>query len=497
MNTESLGRALVELFDEASPEVTLREVRERSIRGPVRSARFSGSVVAVGAFAIVLLGGLSIGLLTQPWDAQSPVVSPPEATSPTVADPLPGSTPADPSPSDPTDSPPVVLGVDHLWPNTPREQSTVELADTFAREVLGWESPDLSEFGHPEGRTWVRIDRSERRELVDVLTAPSGGDGRVIIEVGVPWGHGVDIAEAAPGGVSIALVKVPNAVEAEVVIRLADDSHLVETVRLDPESPDPSSAEFSQLVAGSIRSVLIRYFDQTGQVVGVNGTANPEINQPTTPSDNQAAYLDEGETLLLSHPAVVLGAPSPEPRFDTGGLGENVTLAPIISAAEILELAANVTYPHSDIMRVTVLGTTPSDTPALVVHSLYDDPEQGPMQERLTTFGGGGGGSVHPIDELADEPGGLAPRVPTEGVDMWGTRAEGRRHFVLSVPSNTSVVAVVVDGESTSWQRPTDRTAVFEFDSSLATSDIEFIALDRDGDRIRAYSEPGAQSPDS
>lgn len=115
--------------------------------------------------ALVAVAVLVVGLVVVWMGANAP--PPSEA----VEIPAPTGLLADPS-LERTESPPVALGNDHLWPEIPRHQTPVELADNFARHILEWESVHLSDFGHPDDRVWVRIDRASGRELVGVLTAP-------------------------------------------------------------------------------------------------------------------------------------------------------------------------------------------------------------------------------------------------------------------------------------------------------------------------------------
>lgn len=474
-----MGNDLADLFDEAAPELTLEEVRDRAFRSePIRYPRSPRpSVVALVAFVAVLLTGLLVGSLTQPWDRQAPVISQPEIISPDLTDTTPVET---------TESSPVRLGADQLWPEKAQNDTPSELAEAFATSVLGWQATeDVWALEHPNDVTWVRIKLAGSTELVDVLTTSTPDGNHVIVEAGVPWDHGLDIGTMESRGTKIRLGPVPHAVEGEIIVRIADGSHLVERFNLDPDDPAPLYAELPQIAPSSIRSILIRYHDDTGHVIRVNGTSNPQISLNVAPSQDQDVYLADGEKLLSTHPTVVTGAYSPEPRFDTSDLGEEVTLAPITDVARILRRAADMTYPDAEIIRVTVLGTTPQGTEALVVHSIHHDPENDPSQERYMLFGDNAVGTETPIKELTNEPGGLVPQRTAYAQGPWTPDDwEGQRYAWWHVPTDTSVVVMSFNGEQ-KWQRPIDATVIFKYESAI---NIEFTALNSIGETIASYS---------
>jgi hypothetical protein len=471
LSPELLGKDLADLFDEATPELTLDEVRDRAFQsGPVRhSRRPRPAVVALGAFLAVLFTGLLVGALTQPWDRQAPAISQPEIISPDHTDTTAAET---------TAAPPVALGVSYLWPETPQNDTPSGVAEDFAASVLGWQNiEDVWASEHSDGVTWVRIQRADSPEEVDVATTPSPDGNHVIVEAG----HGVELAQSETGGITVGLAMVPEASEAEIIIRMLDGTYEVETVALDPDNPGPVDAELPQLDPSSIGSVLVRYRDETGQVIRINGTSTPEMDQASSLDERRQLYIVDGEQLLATNPTVVIGAQSPEPRFDTSDLGEEVTLTPITDVAKILREAAH--YPHEEIIRITVLGTTPEGTDALVVYANSGwNEETAPTQYRYMVFGDEMVGSGSLLSELTNAPGGLVPR-PVQSERWTPADQEGRPYVWWHVATDVSVVVMNFNGEQ-KWQRPIDGAVIFTFEPP---SGVEFTYLNSIGEIIGGY----------
>lgn len=474
LRSESLRDDLADLFDEAAPQLTLEEVRDRAFQiGPIRHSRLPRPSVMPLAFVAVLLTALLVGALTQPWDRQAPLTSQPEVASPELTDTTAIMT---------TDAPPVPLGADHLWPETPRNDTPSELAQDFATSVLGWQDIDdpwAIEF--PDGVTWVRIQLADSPELFVVATTVTPDGNHVIVEAG----HGVDLSRSETGGTKVGLAMVPGASEGEIIVRMSDGSYEVETVAFDPDNPSPVDTDLPQVDPSSIDSVLIRYKDETGQVIRVYGTSTPQMDEIRSSDERGQAYVVDGEQLLATQPTVVIGAQSPEPRFDTSDLGEEVTLIPITDVARILRRAEF--YPGDEIVRVTVLGTTPQGIDALVAYNnFYYDTENGPKQYRYMLIGDDITGIGSPLDELTNAPGGLVPREPI-AVPWTASGGESRRSVVWYVPPDTSVVVMNVDGERT-WQRPIDATAIFDYDYAYSSIDLQLTALNSSGETVASYT---------
>ncbi len=191
-------------------------------------------------------------------------------------------------------------------------------------------------------------------------------------------------------------------------------------------------------------------------------------------------YLADGETLLATRPTVVQGAQSPEPQFDTADLGTDVTLTPISDFTEVVDQAERSA--QGEIIRITVLGTTPGGLNALVVHSEENNRVLGPMQLRCvqTDTGRSCGGTQ--LENLVDEPGGLIP--PEDRAHPTYTIG-GKADLTWEVPAETSVVMLTVNGER-SWQRPVARVAVF--DTELVDGDrFELTSFDATGVSIARH----------
>ena len=473
LRSESLRDDLADLFDEAAPQLTLEEVRDRAFQiGPIRHSRMPRPSVMALAFVAVLMTGLLVGALTQPWDRQAPLTSQPEVVSPELTDTTAIVT---------TDASPVPLGADHLWPETPRNDTPSELAQDFATTVLGWQDIDdpwAIEF--PDDVTWVRIQRADSPELVVVATTVSPDGNPVIVEAG----HGVDLSRTETGGTKVGLAMVPQASEGEIIVRMSDGSYEVKTVAFDPDNPSPVDTDLPQVDPSSIVSVLIRYKDETGQVIRVYGTSTPQMDQIRSSDERGRAYVVDGEQLLATQPTVVIGVQSPEPRFDTSDLGEEVTLTPITDVARILRRVEF--YPGDELIRVTVLGTTPQGIDAKVAYNTYyhyNDIESGPSQSRYMFTDENVSGVASPLDELTNAPGGLVPRTPTPV--PWSEGDGSRRTIGWWVSPDTSVVVMNVDGEQT-WQRPIDATAVFDYNP--ASLDFQLTALNNSGETVASYT---------
>lgn len=431
-----------------------------------------GWLIGFSTATVVLLGALIPFLRVTNTNSPDPVdrlqntIAPPTTTSSELT----GT-----SRTQTGEPPPVSLGIDHLWPALPQDETPSELAEAFATNVLGWQAiEDVWALPHPDDVTWVRIRRADSAALVDVLTMPLDGK-HVVVEAG----HGVNLGPSEVDSVKIGLAMVPRAREGEIIVRMADGSFLVETVTFDPANPAPVDAKLPQVEPSSIRSVLIRYRDETGQVIRVNGTSIPQIGEIVSPDERRDIYLADGEQLLATQPTVVIGAQSPEPRFDTSELGEEVTLDPIMDVSRIIGRAADTAYPDAEMIKVTVLGTTPQGIEALVVYTIHDS-----EQERFTLVGDNSSGISVPLDDLTDAPYGLAPRIP---YDQIGPSISSAResHSVVQwdVPPDTSVVVMNIEGE-TKWQRPTDATVIFELKGPA--SDVELTALDSTGQVLRS-----------
>ena len=188
------------------------------------------------------------------------------------------------------------------------------------------------------------------------------------------------------------------------------------------------------------------------------------------------AYVADGETLVSTEPAVVQGAESPEPRFDTADLGPEVSLTPISDFTNAVDRAKQLT--EGIIIKITLLGTTPGGVNAMIIHSEQNDPDLGLLQVRCVATDLGAACSGNRIADLVDEPGGLMPSQPTGPVYVVGEEAD----LTWEVPANASVVMLSVNGERR-WQRPVGGVAVF--DAELFDGDrLQLTAFDATGNPI-------------
>ncbi len=171
---------------------------------------------------------------------------------------------------------PVLLGENHVWPEGPRAGQPTEIATAFAVEVLGWETPSArgDPRADPSGPVWVRLSQEGIAALVDVLTVPAAGGGRVLVQIGVPWAKGIDLGMIEQGrpGSTISLIRVAGAETAELTIRLGSGSQVVVTAdRNDIGNGRLEVRDISD--PAEIASVLIRYVDSENRVIAATGDA--------------------------------------------------------------------------------------------------------------------------------------------------------------------------------------------------------------------------------
>lgn len=191
-------------------------------------------------------------------------------------------------------------------------------------------------------------------------------------------------------------------------------------------------------------------------------------------SGTDEIYVADGEELISTDPPIVHGAESPEPQFDTSGLGDEAPLIPVSDIERIVALASR--HPNGDLLRITVLGETPEGVLALVVNSETDDPELGRLHMRCVTTELGSSCSGTEIENAADAPGSLLPGEPGSGP---AHTVGGEGDLTWEVPAETSIVALEHNGELT-WQRPITHVAVFV--TEFADGDrFELTAYDAQG----------------
>lgn len=194
-------------------------------------------------------------------------------------------------------------------------------------------------------------------------------------------------------------------------------------------------------------------------------------------SETDEVFVADGEVLLSTDPPIVQGAESPEPQFDTSGLGDEAPLTPVSDIEQIVNLASR--HPNDELLRITVLGETPEGVLALVVHSEDDNPDLGRLHMRCVTTELGSSCSGTEIDNVADMPGGLLPGEPGSGPTY---TVGGEGDLTWEVPTETSIVALDHNSDLT-WQRPVADVAAFITD--FADGDrFELTAYDSQGNRL-------------
>jgi len=201
----------------------------------------------------------------------------------------------------------VALGSSQLWPPTARHATPAEVANAFAREVLGWQPAGASVFedGDATGPVWVRLVQPGVVELVDVLTVPDTDGNRVIIELGPPWALGMSVESIAPGeeGSRIGLIRVAGATEAQLNLLLdSGGTEPITATNLDIQAGRIDVATIAD--PATIRSVLVLYRDDRGQVIAATGaTFDDDASEDEPPGTVQLGpdgvnYLGAGTEIV-------------------------------------------------------------------------------------------------------------------------------------------------------------------------------------------------------
>lgn len=160
--------------------------------------------------------------------------------------------------------PSTTLGTDFIWPEPSDPADPEALGRRFAEEVLGWVqpviAPDLN--ASPQGPTWINISDDQGHE-VDVLAVPTP-DGWGLVQIGDPSG----ISSAPLGYASINPNLGLGATTVVIHAAVRDGSTLAWQADLTTE---PGIVELAGPQMGDIRTLLITYQDENGQVIAVNG----------------------------------------------------------------------------------------------------------------------------------------------------------------------------------------------------------------------------------
>ncbi len=194
-------------------------------------------------------------------------------------------------------APLVLLGIGHVWPDSPMEGTPTEVARAFASEALGWKDVIAEEDppGDPTGPVWVRLENTGAVEHVKVLTVPSPDGGRSIFQVAtesIAGGPNVGAREPGSPGTIITVIAAPGAIRANVSVRtsaidqISIDVDFAESMQA-PEPPAttlgagdsrpalPTGGSVSVDIGVDdplqVSSVLVRYLDQDGRVISAVG----------------------------------------------------------------------------------------------------------------------------------------------------------------------------------------------------------------------------------
>ncbi len=221
-------------------------------------------------------------------------------------------------------------------------------------------------------------------------------------------------------------------------------------------------------------------------------------DQPSnvTATDSALDLVLPGEEVVATEPLTVQAAPGPEPDFDTGALGTELTFEPLAADDPTVPgLIEGTQFGGEDrsITKVTLVGQVNGEPWILVVDDAPNVMEvagassDDNLRTRsfFGTHGGSGSGDIVPIDSLdmialpdVDSPeaqNGAGYDAPTGWV-TWGP-----------VPEVVSVVAFA-DSNTEMWIRPRAGMAVFpaQFDDG---EQFTLQALDAEGNQVWSHTE--------
>jgi hypothetical protein len=155
------------------------------------------------------------------------------------------------------------LGPEWIWPEIPDPAGPTEVASRFATEVLGWEAATIvaDPQAAPDGPTLVTINDGAGRS-VTFLTFPTV-DGWAANQIGEGGGAGVG-AEAT---LKVFIAPPEGATSATVLAGTADTT-LAWQAELTREMTEIS---LPGITFDDLHTVLILYFDGSGQVIDASG----------------------------------------------------------------------------------------------------------------------------------------------------------------------------------------------------------------------------------
>jgi len=215
-----------------------------------------------------------------------------------------------PPPIDANEQPPITgnisaveLGIYHVWPEQPRQVAAEELATAFAVEVLGWDDPVVTRLDDNPSSSpaVVRIGMSGKND-VDLVIAPDATGGRVILQVNTP----PDL-RGGDTDTNISLLEQPGATGAvATVTRLGGEPISVVVDRDELATGTAAITEIDDVA--EVGSILVRYTDVSGEVIGAGGghyATGDEAMHParclgsgrTLPGDPAVGYATSDDAL--------------------------------------------------------------------------------------------------------------------------------------------------------------------------------------------------------
>lgn len=224
-----------------------------------------------------------------------------------------------------------------------------------------------------------------------------------------------------------------------------------------------------QRVPKKQRPILVAASAVAAVIVGI--VALNVLSQPVTyqlPTPDMAA----GEVQVLEDPLVVRGTPSPEPRFDTSTLGDEVLLSEPDDVSGFVSWADQAEFPDGDLSKVIVAGSVddlgasagmavvvPREAPDNVEWCILTLTQSGVTCATAPDFQAPAYLIRHP-----------EPLNSTPGTLSWGPAPEG-----------TSVVTLSY-GDTRMWQRPVSGIVLFPIDTP--SEQFVITALDQEGNEI-------------
>lgn len=200
---------------------------------------------------------------------------------------------------DPALPEPLEVGVDHVWPEDGFEGSPEEIAAEFARRALGWtdfETVDSEPSASPAGPVWTTI-RRPGLESFEVLSIPTGGGRRVLVQVGSAV---ITTGPSETGtGQRIGVPSVPGAESAVLHVRFVDPDR-VEVYLADHD--DLARGWFDVAEESPIGGVVVVYRDRAGEALTAAGGHYGPLDVLPDPSDEvtYTTYFRDGNTWVES-----------------------------------------------------------------------------------------------------------------------------------------------------------------------------------------------------